>query len=594
MVFLRERFLATSNGSTAGRLLSLALVSRIVLLVAMAVACAFIPDHSPGDDVVRFALRVVPTSTASTTSTPACFALAGTYCDCGDACTWEDVTGDCAVAATEKANNFLQSVFYPAILEPLTRWDAARFLRLAHLPQLYQPFAADEAGETGCDDEDEQDMPQTCQSQADPYKTAEQAHVFFPLFPVAVQGVADILLLLPPAVLPATCEGTIVLAAWILNTLCFLLAAASLYHLTESILQECTQQDASLWARRVLLLFITNPATVFFGTAYSESIFCAICFTGAALALRSGIVPQVTAVALWLLASVARSNGVLYAGYIVLLVTARILPRRPVWWAAVVAIVTAGGLLYLFMTQVVVAIYNEWVMSNLCEVESPGILPPEWCAKALQRDGTFSVYAHFQKTYWNVGFLRYFEWRQLPNFLLAAPVLILSLAAVISWIRHSWMAYRQREASNNHKGSAISQLVPWAVDTLADFGAPVVDTATTDSGGGGSAPLPTDVLLGGTATLGHYAVLAVAAILGLTMAHVQISTRLIFSSCPAIYFYMAVLIADDEQQPEKSKAASSHSSSSNQTHWKAEAILAYCLLYIVLGVIMHSNWLPWT
>ncbi len=37
-----------------------------------------------------------------------------------------------------------------------------------------------------------------------------------------------------------------------------------------------------------------------------------------------------------------------------------------------------------------------------------------------------SLYSHIQGEYWGVGLLRYWRWRQLPNFLLAAPALLLT------------------------------------------------------------------------------------------------------------------------------------------------------------------------
>ena len=36
-----------------------------------------------------------------------------------------------------------------------------------------------------------------------------------------------------------------------------------------------------------------------------------------------------------------------------------------------------------------------------------------------------------QETYWGVGFLRYFTIQQIPNFLLAAPVIVLALSSTL-------------------------------------------------------------------------------------------------------------------------------------------------------------------
>jgi Mannosyltransferase (PIG-V) len=82
-------------------------------------------------------------------------------------------------------------------------------------------------------------------------------------------------------------------------------------------------------------------------------------------------------------------------------------------------------------------------------------------------------------------------------------------------------------------------------------------------------------LLGSPLGLGHFAVLAASALLSLFVAHVQISTRMIFSTCPALYWFLAVKIC-------------------NRDGYWGQAILAWCLLYVVLGVVMHPNWLPWT
>ena len=97
-----------------------------------------------------------------------------------------------------------------------------------------------------------------------------------------------------------------------------------------------------------------------------------------------------------------------------------------------------------------------------------------------------------------------------------------------------------------------------------------------------------DILVGGPLMLGHYAVLAACTLTGIFVAHVQISTRLICSSCPALYWYMAVAVAANNDCHDKETKEPFKSST------KANIILFYCFFYMILGVALHSNWLPWT
>ena len=64
----------------------------------------------------------------------------------------------------------------------------------------------------------------------------------------------------------------------------------------------------------------------------------------------------------------------------------------------------------------------------------PSSLPvSDWCHGRMPMP-----YGYIQDKYWNVGFLRYFELRQIPNFIIAAPVIYLVLSHSLRFIRFGY------------------------------------------------------------------------------------------------------------------------------------------------------------
>ncbi len=67
-------------------------------------------------------------------------------------------------------------------------------------------------------------------------------------------------------------------------------------------------------------------------------------------------------------------------------------------------------------------------------LKMPSDDPSEWCQTS--RDFSLPLpYAYVQSHYWGVGFLGYYEFKQLPNFMLAAPVLYIVVGSCLKFFR---------------------------------------------------------------------------------------------------------------------------------------------------------------
>ena len=208
---------------------------------------------------------------------------------------------------------------------------------------------------------------------------------FFPLYPCLVHCVTKLLPFLAEA-------ERYVVAGTLLSNMFFVGAVLLAY-------------DASLKFRpaladRTALALCVTPASVFCSVPYSESLAAFLGFGGVALLGRNR--PWLASV---LFASVAstRSNGCLLALVVVADGLSRSVPKR-------------GRSLQLLGTSMRSALI---------------ILPP--VAKDLwhfHKSGVArSAFAHAQSSGWGVGLFAYWQFKQIPNFVLAAPSLCLAMIA---------------------------------------------------------------------------------------------------------------------------------------------------------------------
>ncbi|KAE8225407.1 hypothetical protein CF319_g1854 [Tilletia indica] len=124
-------------------------------------------------------------------------------------------------------------------------------------------------------------------------------------------------------------------------------------------------------------------------------------------------------------ATTFRANGVLLAGFL----------AWNLWWET--GSKTTPAVLRIAISPLILiptlpfVFFQIWAKSLFCNVPDIATQRP-WCSDALP-----NLYAFVQREYWNVGFLRYWEPSQLPNFLLAAPVLVFAVYGSIKYSKGS-------------------------------------------------------------------------------------------------------------------------------------------------------------
>ena len=245
---------------------------------------------------------------------------------------------------------------------------------------------------------------------------------FFPLFPLSVKTFG---LLLTPLklLLNLSDRSTLLLSAIFINTATFALAALGLYLLTMAIFR------SSKLAQQVVLLFCFNPASVFFSAAYSESIFAMSQFWGMFFVERGN---HLTATLAFSLGTMARSNGVISCGFIGYKFLQEIILQYRLFMSKgekirpiAVALKFLKVMSLFFIIVLPFLLFQYYGYRSFCK--NPQSSP--WCEQYLP-----IPYTYIQKHYWNVGFLRYYEIKQLPNFVLALPLVMLSMMGIYEYL----------------------------------------------------------------------------------------------------------------------------------------------------------------
>lgn len=421
----------------------------------------------------------------------------------------------------------------------------------------------------------------------------EQTYAFLPLLPLCMRYLSNTVF--APLVPLMGYRAVLALSGYILNNIAFVFAALFLYKLTLIVFKD--SKAASL----ATALFCFNPASIFYSSIYSESLFSLLSFAGVYY-LLSGV--NWKAILLFAMSSAARSNGVINAGFFLFqamhLSYDAFFQQNQTLLALQVLIVACLRSVCVFVPFFMFQLYG---FLNICygEPSSKGSRP--WCNARVPY-----LYGFIQSHYWEVGFLRYFQLKQLPNFLLASPLLFLGMCSIIAYAKQNYhfllslgfqVSYVEKEAaavfyfvqrrklfnktavlreelSNPSTSSSTSKDLPIRNRTKKNKHLDIQATPNITQADDKATSSQTAQGFFSTLTIPFILQLGFMVAVASFVMHVQVATRFL-SVNPPIYWYAA------------------HVMGSSPTGFKLGYVLwAVFLSYLIFGSLLFSNFYPFT
>eukprot|EP01083_Nonionella_stella_P027619 76084_1 len=354
-----------------------------------------------------------------------------------------------------------------------------------------------------------------------------QEHAFFPGLPLIIRGSAEIVSFISGGLL--TIRFAIVFCGFLISNVSFVLAARQFYRLGNIVLKNSSLAYSSA------VLFCFTPANIFMSSIYTESLWAFISFSAMIQWQRGNFVISAS---IFSLASCIRSNGVLFCGYFAfhaLQHSFRAIRKQAIMKSLL--FVWLKDILCCIIVVAPVLEFNFYGYMRYCSNDGTGgeLLP--FCSNWHP----FGIYSYVQKKYWGVGLFSYYQFKQIPNFLLAAPVLYVTGVSLLEYARSGWgriltAGFLGAKSRSNEKTTEKHVLLK---DSLLIY-------------------------------IYYWAVLFVICV---TVLHVQVSTRFM-SASPALYWFLA----------------RAYNKSLLARRW----ITIWLGIYVVIGPAMFCNFYPWT
>ena len=392
----------------------------------------------------------------------------------------------------------------------------------------------------------------------------ENTLAFFPLYPLCIKLIRYGAINITPFL---SVRALSLMIGVTLNVIFFVKAANALYELGRKVLRD--QRKAEI----ATVLFCFNPASIFFTAPYSESLYSWLSFSVMLKCFED--INSVLIIVPLSLSILCRSNGLMNIGFFVYYGVKKMFNQHTVLSFITVLLKVISILIIIAFHFGLMQVYNYYLFCfkksfNFPEfikdfaVENDLVLAGNrtndsvspWCSSNLPIS-----YSYVQDQYWSVGFLRYYEFKKIPNFLLALPIVLIILINSFKYFRRN-QAYCLRLGIFNLKPSILRST------QVADQNQFV------------------------------FIVHAVAMTLFCVLfIHVEVTTRILSSANPMLYFFCAdYFITNYVQHKKKDDHVYNEINMFDikRLSFLQKIIIYYFLGYYAVGTVLFSNFLPWT
>ncbi|CAO4362032.1 unnamed protein product [Caenorhabditis nigoni] len=324
-------------------------------------------------------------------------------------------------------------------------------------------------------------------------------------------------------------------------------------------------------------IFAYNPASIFFTSAYSESLFFALTLFGfnvmlyavRATSYSQRVIGTLSGTVIFGLSAVVRSNGFLNVIFVVWYWAAILLwePEKAFerkrkqsrkvfrWTDPRFSRCSLVFITLVFIVIVSITFFGPYVYMSNSAAE-------EFCEATPRQDELVATEkaAWCRSKYWNVGLFGYWRIEKIPCFLMMLPAAILTVLA----IKSAWVHVFETKRWNNI----------WVLLIRSDH-------------------------------LLHLAPQAIMLCTAVFVINAEVFTRLMFSSSPLLYIFIAQYIDKLTQGNTMGNRLWHYTSSPGilpffvfrrvwEEGWKGKALYIYILGYFIFGTMTHAAWLPFT